>query len=242
MSSCPSNQKLDVRYVIMNGTGDDEYARLSSQLNPVERAQASRFLLLKDRLAFSAGRVLVRKILSEYSIEPPGGWQFESNLYGKPAIIRFPGTADLRFNISHSTGIVVAAISLGREIGVDVEYIEQKADYLELARSQFSSAEIELLEALPQQRQTNAFFALWTLKEAYTKARGMGLSIAFSEFAFSLEPLAISFSPQTAERPDDWFFWQDQPSSSHLLAIAAQRQPGEQLICCKEKIELRELF
>jgi 4'-phosphopantetheinyl transferase len=242
MSSCLSNQKLDVRYVIMDGAGDDEYDRLSSQLNPVERAQANRFLLLKDRLAFSAGRVLVRKILSEYSIEPPGGWQFESNLHGKPAIIRFPGTTDLRFNISHSTGIVVAAFSLGCEIGVDVEYIEQKVDCLELARSQFAAAEIELLEALPQQRQTDAFFALWTLKEAYTKARGVGLSIAFSEFAFSLEPPTISFSPQTAEKPDRWFFWQDQLPSSHLLAIAAQRQPEEQLICCKEQIDLRELF
>jgi 4'-phosphopantetheinyl transferase len=242
MSSCLSNQKLDVRYVMMNGAGDDEYDRLSLQLNPVERAQASRFMLLKDRFAFSAGRVLVRKTLSEYSIEPPGGWQFESNPYGKPMIIRSPGTPDLRFNISHSTGIVVAAFSLGREIGVDVEYIEQKIDCLELARSQFSSAEIELLDALSEQRQVDAFFALWTLREAYAKARGIGLSIGFSEFAFSLEPPAISFSPQTAEKPDCWFFWQDQPSSSHLLAVAAQRLPEEQLICCKEQIDLQELL
>jgi hypothetical protein len=70
----------------------------------------------------------------------------------------------------------------------------------------------------------------------------MGLSIALSEFAFSLEPPAISFSPQATEKPDDWFFWQDQPSSSHLLAIAAQRQPEDQLICCKEQIALRELL
>ncbi len=242
MSSCQFNHKLDVRYVFMSDAGDDEYARLSSHLNPVELAQANRFLLLKDRLAFSAGRALVRKILSEYSIEPPEGWRFEPNLYGKPAIVCIPEIADLRFNISHATGIVVAAFSLEREIGVDVEYIEQKADYLELARTQFAATEIELLEALPHQQQTDAFFALWTLKEAYTKAQGMGLSITFSEFAFSLEPPTISFSSQATERPDDWFFWQDRLSPSHLLAIAAQQQPGEQLICCKEQIDLRELF
>jgi 4'-phosphopantetheinyl transferase len=242
MSSCLSNQKLDVRYVFLSGAGDEEYARLSSHLNPDERAQADRFLLLKDRLAFSTGRVLVRKTLSEYGTEPPGGWRFESNFYGKPAIIRVPETADLRFNISHSAGIAVAAFSLGREIGVDVECVEQKVDCIELARSQFSAAEVELLEALPEQRQSNAFFALWTLKEAYTKARGMGSSIAFSEFAFSLEPPTISFSSQAVEKPDHWFFWQDQLSRSHLLAIAAPRQPEEQLICCKEQVELSELF
>jgi len=73
MSSRLFNWKLDVRYVFMGDAGDEEYARLSLHLNPGECAQANRFLLLKDRLAFSTGRVLVRKILSQYATEPPGG-------------------------------------------------------------------------------------------------------------------------------------------------------------------------
>ena len=99
--------------------------------------------------------------------EPPEGWRFEEDAYGKPEVVRSAGAADLRFNISHCEGIVAAAFSLGRNVGVDVESVEHVVDYLDVARSQFAAAEVELLEALPEIEQRGAFFSLWTLKEAY---------------------------------------------------------------------------
>jgi 4'-phosphopantetheinyl transferase len=242
MSFCLSNRSLDVSYVLTGGAGETSCARLLPQLTPEDRARAARFLLVKDQLAFCVGRVLVRRLLSQYAPEPAGGWRIAQSEFGKPALLPAPGVPDIRFNISHSTGVVAVAISLEREIGVDVESVDDKIDFLEIARSQFSFVEVELLESLSRQSQRDAFFTLWTLKEAWTKARGTGLSLSLSDFAFTLDPLTISFSPQLALDPKAWFFSQDRLSPTLRLAIAAQRRPEEQLTYSKREVRLAELF
>jgi 4'-phosphopantetheinyl transferase len=243
MNSYLSEQTIEICYILTGVAGEDAYARLFPRLTPLEQARALQFLLLKDRLAFSAGRLLIRKLLSQYGTEPPGGWSLVENAYGKPAIAPKSGSEDIRFNISHSTGVVVAALARERDIGVDVELVVyEEGDYLDLARTQFTATEFKLLEALHGRQRSEAFFSLWTLKESYAKARGIGLSLSMSDFAFSLDPPSISFASQGSEKPDHWFFWQDQLSTSHVLAIAAQRLPEEQLICCIRQMSLRELF
>jgi len=238
----PCNPAIDVRYVLTHDAGDDEYARLLPQLNPDDRARAARFLLLKDRIAFAAGRILVRRLLSQHAPEPASGWQLTQNAFGKPALAPHPGLPDLRFNVSHTKGVVAAALTFGREIGIDVESLDHPVDFLEIARSQFSFVEVELLESLAKQNQRDAFFALWTLKEAWTKARGAGLSIPLSDFAFTLDPLGICFSPQLAEDPHAWFFLRDRISPTLQLAIAAHRRPHERLTCSKHEVPLTDLF
>jgi 4'-phosphopantetheinyl transferase len=233
---------IDVRYVFTGDVGDEEYASLLPKLSPDEQSRARQFLFLKDRIAFAVGRALVRSMLSKFTDRAPTTWRFQQNSHGKPEIAPAQGIPDLRFNLSHSAGIVVAAFSLGRrDIGIDVENLEGKPDYLDVARSQFSTAEIELLESLSGQHQRHAFLALWTLKEAYAKARGVGLSISLSDFAFSLDPPAISFSIASPHGPDDWFFLQNNPSASHIMAVAARRRPGEALDCRCTQVAMSEL-
>jgi 4'-phosphopantetheinyl transferase len=205
-------------------------AELFGRLTDSERAHANRFRLHRDRIAFVFGRALVRSTLSRYAPAPPGGWLFETNAYGKPASVAPPGSEALRFNISHSSGVVAAAFARGRDVGLDIESIHRETDP-DLARSVFARPEIRLLDSLPPDRRTATFFQLWTLKEAYVKARGMGLSIPLTSFAFSFDPIAISFdkaSPETiGQQPDRWFFYQEL-MEEQVLAVAAECEPNEQ--------------
>ena len=241
MGSLFSHQ-IEVNYVLTGQGSGETCDKLSEQLPSDEQRRAERLQRLSDRVAFLTGRVLVRKMLSRYSAEPPRNWRFLQNSNGKPAIIRTPGIPDFRFNLSHSAGVVAAAVSLGRDIGIDVEFVEDGLDFIYLARAEFAAAEVELLCSLLEEQRRDAFFSIWTLKEAYTKALGTGLCVPLSEFSFSLNPLGISFHSQARKNPNCWFLWQDQPSPSHRLAVAAHRLSGENLTCGMKRVELTELF
>ncbi len=106
----------------------------------------------------------------------------------------------------------------------------------------FAPAEVAALRALPVERQRERFFELWTLKEAYIKARGMGLYLPLEQFAFELrpgEPPRISFDPRMEDRPASWQFFQLQPSERHKAALAVRRASGLPLtVRCLELAQL----
>lgn len=95
----------------------------------------------------------------------------------------------LRFNMSHSRGLVLLALTCGRELGIDVEYIRYDLKIWEIAARYFSPLEAATLRSLPINMQTEVFFAGWDRKEAYIKARGEGLSLALNQFSVSLTPV-----------------------------------------------------
>ena len=102
---------------------------------------------------------------------------------------------------------------------------DRPAAHLEIARAFFSSLELASLTSLPPTQQKDRFFDIWTLKEAYAKARGMGMSLPFHAFAFDLsveQPPRISFSPELADDPDDWRFRLWSPTGHHRLAVAVR--------------------
>ena len=235
---------IEVRYIPMQYAGEKEYVRLSSQLPPEEYEEASHYRRLQDRLAFATGRVLVRNMLSFYTGKPKLSWRFTRNNYGKPAIEGSHGIPDLRFNISHTAGAVVAAVSLGREVGVDIESsVDARRNCMEIARSHFSHSEIDLLESFPSEHQPALFFKLWTLKEAYIKARGRSLSEGISTFSFALDPPTLSFPPQSSEDAALWYFSQHTLMPSHILAIAALRvDHQEQINTHLTEVALQELL
>ncbi|HEX4274406.1 MAG TPA: 4'-phosphopantetheinyl transferase superfamily protein [Bryobacteraceae bacterium] len=214
-------------------------AELFPRLTDSERARANRFRFHRDRLAFVFGRALVRSTLSRNAPTPSGGWIFETNTYGKPAAFAPSRTEALRFNISHSSGLLAAAFARGRHVGIDIEPLNREA-HLHIARDAFAPAEISFLNSLPTDRRSAAFFHLWTLKEAYVKARGMGLSIPLTAFAFSFDPTSIWFDPMQPETvgqdPDRWFFHQE-IVREQVLAVAADCEPNEQL-----RVSISETF
>jgi 4'-phosphopantetheinyl transferase len=110
--------------------------------------------------------------------------RFDLNAYGKPSIDPECG---LRFNLSNSLSLVVCLISQGAEVGVDVESRARSASIAEVGPRMFSRAEREQLEHLREDEKPERALHLWTLKESYIKARGMGLALPLNKFSFLFE-------------------------------------------------------
>jgi 4'-phosphopantetheinyl transferase len=161
---------------------------LKHVLSPNELGRAERFRFEKDRNRFVIARGVLRKMLSLYCKTEPNQLRFRQNIYGKPALDPQGVGDDLRFNLSHSDGIALYAITRAREIGIDVERIRTDLKHEHIAEQFFSPREVDMLRALSPDIQKQAFFACWTRKEAYVKARGDGLSLPLDQFDVSVEP------------------------------------------------------
>jgi 4'-phosphopantetheinyl transferase len=143
----------------------------------------------EDRRAFVAGRALSRTVLAEAAGVAPRDIAFDANEYGKPRLARPRLDRQLSFNISHTRALVACAVGWDREIGVDVETIRDPP--MDLAEHYFAPPEAAALRALSADEQRDAFFAVWTLKEAFIKAIGRGLSQPLDRFAVSWSPPAL---------------------------------------------------
>jgi 4'-phosphopantetheinyl transferase len=199
--------------------------RYASVLSPSEREHLARFAFEKDRLLFLMAHALLRVALSRYAKVAPETWIFEQSSLGKPHIAYPRQVFPLQFNLSHATGLAACAITRGQEVGIDVENTERRVD-LGVARICFSAAEMAHLGGLARREQRDAFLQYWTLKEAYAKARGLGLSLPLAQISFHLtpgQPPRISFSPSFDDHAENWQFFQHRTSPQHCLAVAVRR-------------------
>jgi 4'-phosphopantetheinyl transferase len=161
---------------------------LREALTTDELCRAESFRFERDRMHFIAGRGLLRVILGRYLNRKPAHLCFEYGPYGKPFLSASPGRDPISFNVCHSQGLALFAVTLGRQIGIDVEYLRTDFSWQDVAERFFSPQENADLRALPEREQREAFFSCWTRKEAYIKARGEGLSHALDEFDVSVDP------------------------------------------------------
>jgi 4'-phosphopantetheinyl transferase len=153
---------------------------LSRVLSADEVTRAKRFYFQKDRDQFIVARGLLRSILSRYVDMPPNQLQFRYGPNGKPALV-CPGGKKIRFNLSHSNELAVFAVTDGREVGVDIEYVNANIPILQIAHQFFSPREIAMLHGVPAVKQPEAFYSIWTMKEAYVKYRGQGLALSLTQ-------------------------------------------------------------
>jgi len=133
----------------------------------------------------------------------------------------------LQCNVSHSHELALLAFSYRRELGVDVEYMRTNIEYEDLARHSFSPNEQAVLLALPPEVRQQAFFNCWTRKEAYIKARGMGLSLDLAIFDVSLvpgEPIALLASREDQREVARWRFYELDPGPGYAGALAVEGQ------------------
>jgi 4'-phosphopantetheinyl transferase len=199
-------------------------------LSPDEHTRHARFLNERARHEYLLTRALCRTVLSRYAAVGPADWRFRANQWGRPEIdCPSPEYADLRFNLSNTRGLVVCAVAQGGEIGVDVELIDRAGSLLEIADRFMAPVEARDIAGLPPDTQALRFFTYWTLKEAYIKARGRGLSIPLDKFWFHLDaasPARLVLAPDMDDTAAGWTFAQLQPTGRHLLAIAQRNSAG----------------
>ena len=161
-------------------------------ITPDERQRVQAFRFEKHRRQCLAARALLRTVLSHHAPVAPGDWRFGAATNGKPFITGPAAQAGLHFNLAHTHGLVVCAVSHGHaRLGVDVEALDRGASAAEIADSHFSPDEITQLRRMPAEHHQHAFMRLWTLKEAFIKATGEGLSTPLAQFGFEIDPAPV---------------------------------------------------
>lgn len=202
--------------------------RLACCLSEDERARAARFASPLDRARFAVGRGLLRTILARYTGTEPSAIRLCTNRYGKPSLeSRAVVSRALEFNFSRSDGIALCALARGRMLGVDVELERESPDLLEIAERFFSVREREMLRALPADQRCRAFYLCWSRKEAYIKARGLGMSLALDSFDVSLAPdqPAELLAERGEPRPcSAWTLHHLEPAHGYAAALVVERE------------------
>lgn len=206
---------------------DELQASCDEWLTKAELARCKRFQIDRRRKEFLLGKMLVRTVLSEYGSLSPGQWQFTENEYGRPSVSAGLITPEIHFNLSHSGERLVLAVSRMAEIGVDIEASNRARRIERIAGRYFSEAEVHALLQLDGEGQLARFYDLWTLKESYIKARGMGLALPLQKFGFDLagdDAIAFYAARELDAEPGRWRFWQLATGGGYKLALAVK--PG----------------
>jgi len=221
---------VDLWYVDPCEVDDPRLLELySGHLDAAEQLRHRRFVFLRDRHSFLVSRTLVRTVLSRYADLPPRDWTFRLNPYGRPEIDRPEDMRSLRFSLSHTQGLIVCSVTRDLDIGVDVENTTSRIEAMAVAEDCFAADELAALLRVPDKVRRGRFFELWTLKESYLKARGLGLSLPLDQFWFEIAdgvPIRITFGSAIDDDPAAWQFALLTPSPVHQLALAVGRGHG----------------
>jgi 4'-phosphopantetheinyl transferase len=201
-------------------------ANLAPALSPDEQARAARFHFERDRGRFIAGRGMLRAVLGRYLQTGPSQLKFAYSPRGKPTLAA-PQENELHFNLAHSDGLILLAVTRACPLGVDVERIRPLRDAEGIIERFFSPRESATLKSLPADQKPVAFFNLWTRKEAWLKATGDGLGESLSQSEVSLLPdgparfLSILGDAQAAAA---WTLQDLSPAAGFKAALAAPAQ------------------
>ena len=201
---------------------DGQWQPLMALLSNDEQIKADRYRFEKHRRRYILGRATLRNLLGSYLDRAPDTFRFSYNSHGKPFLAN--DDSGLRFNVSHSGEIMLAAFVLNSEIGIDIEAIQQDIDYMGIGQRWFSEQESNTLRDLPEEQRIGAFFRAWARKEAYIKARGIGLSYPLNRFSVSMDET----SPALLEHQDgsqeikSWQIHDIEVSSAYSAAVVIE--------------------
>jgi len=199
-------------------------------LSEEERARVGRLKFERHRRESLATRALMRTALSFGRAVPAQAWQFKMNEHGKPAV-EHASESDygLHFNLSNSLGLVVCLVAEGAEVGVDMEPFERADQILKLAPEVFSAAEQAQLATLQGAEKLDRALSLWTLKESYIKARGMGLSLALNKFSFlfEAEEIRLEVDASLGDVPERWRFCLLDHAGHRIAAMVERAGAGD---------------
>ena len=230
--------------------------RYLALLSSDERDRHGRFYFDKDRHHYLVAHALVRTTLSQYADVDPAAWTFRNGPHGRPEIAGpFDGAqgrpvdgaqgaseaaaAALRFNLTHTNGMVAVAVARGVDVGIDVEGFRMRDTGIDIARRFFAPAETAHLERQAPDDRLRVFLEFWTLKEAYIKAIGKGLAAGLATFAMQLdEPPTVVFATDSHGDSADWHFRRLHLADTHLAALAVRHRGATPSIVIRETVPL----
>ncbi len=219
MALASDTHDVHVRYRRTDALDDAALANAVARLSDDERARHERFHAQRDRNEYAVAHALLRTMLSALDDRPPDAWRFVAGPQGKPALA--DAQSPLAFNLSHAHGLVACAVTSGAAVGIDVEQVTRATDWRGIASRYFSPAELAEIDGVDPAVQAIRFFEIWTLKEAFIKALGVGLSQPLNAMTFSAErPEAVAFALPSSVDGGVWQFALYAPTAAHRLAVA----------------------
>lgn len=208
---------VEIAWVAAGSVDAETLARCLALLDAEERERHDRFVFEKNKVEYLLTRGLERGVLARATGRRPNELAFRRTALGRPEL-EPPG--DLRFNLTNTVHMVAIAVASGREVGVDAEPLARAEQVLGVAESVFTERERASLAALaPEARQTRAV-TLWTLKEAYIKARGMGFSLPVQEFEVTDDD-RLRFEPSIDDDPRRWRLY-TRRVADHLVSLCVE--------------------
>jgi 4'-phosphopantetheinyl transferase len=187
----------------------------ASMLSTEERMRAENFRFERHKNRFIVTRGTLRKILSLYLKTEPNRLKFCYGAYGK---LHLPeNVCNVQFNLAHSHELALYALTHGRNVGVDVEYVRYIPDFEKVGASFLSKREKAAYKTLPSNQKLRAFFDFWTSKEAYSKAIGTGLTLPFDQFDVPVNSRDSSCKIN---------FWKDAKKVSRWSFVSLVPAPG----------------
>ncbi len=193
-----------------------------------EQEKRDRLQKADDRHYCLVTRALVRCVLSRYVDVAPDRWRFVVDQHGRPEVSEPRLSLPLRFNLSHTMGLIVCGVTIDREIGVDVEERSSR-ERLEAVQAYFSPFEVAALSMLTQRDQDQRMIEYWTLKESYLKAKGTGLAIPLARLSFNLDDpssIRVFIDPRLDDDPDSWQFAVLDYDPAYTIATSTRRHNG----------------
>jgi 4'-phosphopantetheinyl transferase len=217
-----TSSELSLWFAYPDDLFDSELAQSwTALLSPDEVTHLHRFRFEKDRRQYLAAHALLRIALSQSTGMAENSLRFKTNEYGKPALDP-PG--HVQFNLSHCLHLAVCLVSHLGDVGVDVEGFDRAQEIDELGAEVFSASELGSFAKIGRMCQASVATDLWTLKEAYLKALGVGLSIPMDEISLEFQdPQRVQLRVSSAidPQPDRWRFCLLQPRD-HSVAVVAE--------------------
>ena len=185
---------------------DSKLGELLSILSEDEVKRAGKFVFDKDRNTFVRTRGSLRLILAGCLKCAPDEIDFRFNEHGRPEIAA-PTLNTFNFNLTHSGDMALIAVSHGRTVGIDLNYLGQTRDWQPIAKRSFSIAEQKALFLLPEAEMEKVFYQIWGQKEAYTKALGDGFSYGFQNFTVVVDAGGATGLLEEDKRPEAVAEW-----------------------------------
>ena len=189
-------------------------------LSERECAQAAAFRVAVARRRFIVRRAARRLVLARYVNRPASALKFLEDSMGKP---KLDSCQDLDFNCSASGDLALIGVARGKKLGLDVERLRAVPDALGIAGRFFAKGEFEMLARAPAAQRSASFLRLWTCKEAWTKACGLGFSRPFDSFKIDCGPVPKLVRGEADEsEAHAWQIQQFSPAPGFIGALAVE--------------------
>lgn len=226
----PSADAVHLWTCEVSDSAESGFEARAATLDETERARAARYVRVTDRRHYIVAHSMLRDLLSAYTGIAPRDFVFDTGPHGRPFIAEPAMDKPLWFNLSHTRGRVGCAFASNTEPGFDIEFTGRATNTAEIASRYFAREELAWLERECPTDETRrlGFFTLWTLKESYVKARGMGLSLPLNSFAITPSgcgTLRLCAASGIDPLAGQWQFYAPPPADGYALAVAA-RIPG----------------